>query len=297
MIEEQNIYSIQEKLRGCLVLGSIGDAIGSAYEGADGKTEAMFENNWEITDDTQLTLATCEAIYNKEKIAADVVAGNFLKWYNNHKLSGLGASTLKAMRELQVGGHWALVGRTGEFAAGNGAAMRVAPLAFKTNIELQTIRDICFITHKNDEAYIGALAIFYAIKKAIDNKWTGGTDLIGMFVDELPDTLVRDRLQELNFLKHLSITEVGARYRSSGYVVDSVPLSIFAAQKISTENIETIFKQLVSLVGDTDTICSMTGQIIGSLRGVSIISEEWMRKYYKLNIGDLINTIVMNWKE
>ena len=76
-------------------------------------------------------------------------------------MSGLGSSTLKPLRELQVGGHWALVGRSGEYAAGNGAAMRIAPLAFKQQVDRQTLKDICSITHKNDEAYTGALAIYY----------------------------------------------------------------------------------------------------------------------------------------
>jgi hypothetical protein len=43
--------------------------------------------------------------------------------YNKGKLTGLGASTLKALRDLQVGAHWALSGWSGEYAAGNGAAM------------------------------------------------------------------------------------------------------------------------------------------------------------------------------
>ena len=63
--------------------------------------------------------------------------------YNSGRLRGLGSATLKALRELQIGGHWALVGRTGEYAAGNGAAMRIAPLAFKENVNRQTIHDVC----------------------------------------------------------------------------------------------------------------------------------------------------------
>jgi len=66
------------------------------------------------------------------------------------------------------GTHWPLSGRSGEYAAGNGAAMRIAPLAFfvDASTRQQLIRDVCIITHKNDEAFVGCLAI---IKEPISN--------------------------------------------------------------------------------------------------------------------------------
>ena len=60
----------------------------------------------------------------------------------------MGASTLKALQELAIGGHWSQVGRKGEYAVGNGAAMRIAPLAFNLSIPRARIREICYITHQ-----------------------------------------------------------------------------------------------------------------------------------------------------
>lgn len=288
---------LKDKLKGCLMYGAIGDSIGGRYEGLPFNNEVSFDFDWTISDDTQLTLSTCEAIHLESNISAEKVAANFLRWYNGKKLSGLGASTLKAMRELQVGGHWALVGRSGEFAAGNGAAMRIAPLAFKESITLQNLRDICSITHKNDEAYVGALSVFYAIQMAHQSKWLGKGDLIEMIIDKLPDTQVKDRLIQLNSLKHQTIIEVGKKFKPTGYVVDSVPLAIFAAQKINGTDIQTIFTELVTAGGDTDTTCSMTGQIIGTLLGCNEVPIEWLNKYHTLGIDDLIDNIVTNWKK
>ena len=45
-------------------------------------------------------------------------------------MRSLGSSTLKALRDLAAGAHWELAGARGEYAAGTGAAMRIAPLAF-----------------------------------------------------------------------------------------------------------------------------------------------------------------------
>lgn len=288
---------IQKRLKGCLLAGAIGDAIGFKYESMAVKELITFDFDWKISDDTQLTLATCEVIYKELEVRPEMVAERFLYWYNRRRLVGVGASTLKALRELQVGGHWALVGRLGEYAAGNGAAMRIAPLAFKKYVTRLQIKDVCSITHRNDEAYCGALAIYYAIKAAIDGIWNGNNDLINYIINHIPDSRVRDRFLETASLEHLSIAEFGQKYKSSGYVVDSVPLAVFAAQKINGSDYKTILTELIKLGGDTDTVCSMFGQIVGSLRGIDIISNEWLQKSVELKIDDYISEIVNNWKE
>jgi len=289
--------NFKDRLKGCLIYGAIGDSIGGKYEGTPSNQAIDFNFGWSISDDTQLTLATCEAIFDSEKIKPEKVAARFLDWYNRRKLTGLGSSTLKALRELQMGGHWALVGRSGEGAAGNGAAMRIAPLAFKRQVDKQTIKDICTITHKNDEAYTGALAVYYSIVRALSEDWHGNNNLIEKIVDELPDTKVKDRIVELDKLEDLTIAEIGFRYKPTGYVVDSVPISIFAAQKISQIDIKEIFAELIKVGGDTDTTCSMTGQIIGSLIGERGMPNDWNDKFGKLGIRESIDNLVANWKE
>ncbi len=289
--------NIKQRLEGCLIAGAIGDALGFRYENIDYVLNVGFDFNWAVSDDTQLTLATCEAIGDDIEIRPEKVAERFLNWYNSGKLIGLGSSTLKAMRELQVGGHWAIVGRSGEYAAGNGAAMRIAPLAFKKYATRLKIKDICTITHRNDEAYCGALAIYYAIKASIIEAWTGDNNLIDFVVEKIPDTRVRDRLIEMGKLKDLSISEIGNIYKSTGYVVDSVPLAIFAAQKINESDFKTIITDLIKLGGDTDTVCSMFGQITGTLKGVDMIPVEFIEKFNYLDIAPLVYEMVDKWKE
>ncbi|MBX2844186.1 MAG: ADP-ribosylglycohydrolase family protein [Flammeovirgaceae bacterium] len=286
----------KERLKGCLVCGAIGDSLGGKYEGSGPHDVIDFDFDWKISDDTQLTLATCEAIYNTSKVNSEKVAKRFLEWFNKRKLSGLGSSTLMAMQGLQAGGHWALVGRSGEFAAGNGAAMRISPLAFKKNMDKLTIKDVCSITHKNDEAYVGALSIYYAIKSAIDGSWIGDMDLIGQILKKLPDTRVRDRFIELEELKNYSISEIGKKNKPQGFVVDSIPIAVFAAQKINQFDFKTIITELIKLGGDTDTICSMTGQIIGALKGPQMVPREWMEQFNDMEAKNLIEIIVSSWQ-
>ena len=160
---------LAERIVGCILGGAVGDAMGGPYEGSRGPVTYEPPDVWLLSDDTQLTLATCEAIAANRRVDPQDVADRFLVWLRGGRITGIGGSTFKALRDLDMGAHWALSGAQGERAAGNGAAMRAAPLAFVLDPEVAadrtTIRDVCRITHRNDEAYIGALAIIVAIRQ------------------------------------------------------------------------------------------------------------------------------------
>lgn len=285
MTNTMNKRSVQvktfDRLEGCLAGGAIGDAIGSVYEGQPVIEKVDLEVGHDITDDTQLTMATCEAIIEAGNVSAAGIAHHMLAWYNKGKLTGLGASTLKALRDLQVGAHWALSGRSGEYAAGNGAAMRIAPLAFFVNPETDRtlIRDVCNITHKNDEAYVGALAILYALHYIITNQWLSGMSLAALITPQLPDSSVRDNLIKLQENPSLSIREAAGLVGKSGHVIESVPFSIFAAGKLMESNFEDVLVEIILCGGDTDTNASLAGQIMGAFIGLSRFPGKMSRMF------------------
>jgi ADP-ribosyl-[dinitrogen reductase] hydrolase len=277
-------FNTANMVAGCLLGGAVGDALGSFYEGKAVVQSVNFEMLHGITDDTQLTLATCEAIIESGQVSAESIARKMLEWYNKRKLTGLGASTLKALRDLQVGAHWALSGRSGEYAAGNGAAMRIAPLAFFVNLETDRtlIRDVCNITHKNDEAYTGCLAILYAIQYIITDKWLPQKSLIELITPELPDTSVRDNLLKLQTDPSLSIREAALLVGTSGHVIASVPLAIFAAQKIRESSFDDILTKIIRCGGDTDTNASLAGQMMGAFLKFPNFSKQTITAFVNL---------------
>ena len=131
--------------------------------------------------------------------------------------------------------------------------MRIAPLAFKIDLtwERHLIRDVASITHKNDEAYTGALAIVVAIQHALNRTWTGDNDLLSLVIDFLPDTRVRDGLIQAQRLEGKSLQVAGKLIGSTGFVAESVPLAIYAAQQIRNLSVEQIFTALLQVGGDT----------------------------------------------
>lgn len=260
----------QERLAGCLLGGALGDALGAHFEGRPTNAAFLIPLSLHITDDTQLTLATCEAIVEAGKVCPAAVADHFTRWYRERRLTGLGSSTLKALRDLDAGGHWALAGASGDRAAGNGAAMRIAPLAFVLNPrdadQRRTVRDICRITHRNDEAYLGALVVLFALRHILSGNMLD-LSFLAELTATLPDSRLRDRLRHLvDPLPQL--TEYAARFGCSGYVVDTVPLAVLAAIGCS-DSMQTL-QQLIALGGDTDTVASLFGQLHGAAHGPAV---------------------------
>jgi ADP-ribosyl-[dinitrogen reductase] hydrolase len=276
-----------DPLLGCLLGGAIGDALGHFYEGSQPSEVVIEDHPWCLSDDTQLTLATCEGIIEADgRVDPAVIAGRFAVWHREQRVTGMGSSTLKALAELVQGGHWALVGRRGERAAGNGAAMRSAPLGFFLDIDdiedpyaRRTLRDVCRITHHNDEAYAGALAVVAAVRAAWTGAWTGDATLLQMAIDRLPDTAVRDRLHELiQVERDLSLRALAERFGCSGWVVESVPLALCAAQRVRALGFEAMLRELVGVGGDADTLASMAGQIAGTLLGQAGLPAAWLAR-------------------
>jgi ADP-ribosyl-[dinitrogen reductase] hydrolase len=255
------------RIRASLLAGALGDAWGSAYEGRPGPIAAPFPEQPRLSDDTWLTVATCEAIVRAGgHVEPSGVAESFRAWFEMGRLRGLGSSTLKALRDLAAGAHWAFAGARGEYAAGVGAAMRVAPLAFLLDPasadDRVLIRDVTRITHHSDEAYAGALAVVAAIRVCA----RGGCvpeNLLSLVTSELPDTRVRDRLLDVHAAGETPDMVV-RRYGSSGYVVEAVPLALLVAAREQTSGVEGVIARAVALGGDTDTIASIAGQIVGA---------------------------------
>lgn len=251
--------------------------MGAPYEGQAAPVEIDERQPLQITDDTQLTLATCESIAVEGDVDPESIAEHFADWFRAGRFVGLGASTYKSVCELAHGGHWALVGRKGEQAAGAGPASRIAPLAFCLSPEVdsdrQRIRDVCRITHHHEEAYAGALAVLIAVKMAASGQWQGPGALTSVAA-RLPDSRVRDRLGALADACPMSPLEVAAQFGNSGYVVDAVPLALYAAASVAALGFEVCLRDVIRAGGDTDTIASIAGQVMGTFAKFECLPDE-----------------------
>jgi ADP-ribosyl-[dinitrogen reductase] hydrolase len=251
---------MRELLVPCLTAGMLGDAWGGAFEGTTGASEAPFPRIPAVSDDTQLVVATSEALLETDgRVVPELVAQRFRTWFESGRLLGLGSSTLKALRDLAAGAHWALSGARGEFAAGAGAAMRAAPLAFfldpSSDSDRQLLRDVARITHHHDEAYAGALAVVVALRE-VARAGRVPADLLPTVAAHLPDTAVRDRIL-------LLAQDAPDTLPSTGHVVDAVPTALLLSVRHQGSVTEAI-RSAIHLGGDTDTIAAIAAQVVAT---------------------------------
>ncbi|MBO0857310.1 MAG: ADP-ribosylglycohydrolase family protein [Chloracidobacterium sp.] len=285
---------MRDRILGCILGGAIGDAYGRPYESLRPPIVISEADEWRLSDDTQLTLATCEAIASNMGVADPaVIAESFAHWHRARRITGMGSNTLKALSELVAGGHWALVGGKGERAASNGAAMRAAPLAFcldpNDDAERRTIRDVSRITHHHEEAYAGALAVVVAVRAAVEGLWNGSNDLLRLVVEALPDTQTRDRLVALiEIEEEIPLLEIARRFGCSGYVAESVPLALCGASRIRSLDFNAVLEELIACGGDTDTNASIAGQIAGALIGRNRLPEKMIARIPDLRLVESV---------
>jgi ADP-ribosylglycohydrolase len=252
------------RLEAVLLAGASGDAIGGAYEGhAADASRTIPSPPWRISDDTVLTLATCRAVAKSQSVDPAAIAEEFVREY--HKgVPGVGSSTLKALRDLAAGQHWALAGARGEYAAGNGAAMRIAPLAFFGDARdpsfARTIRDVATITHRNDEAAAGALAVVVTMQLLSEHPESDRHATLRQLTGVLPDTALSDSLASLMTLAIDAPIDVAARQvGTSGRTAQSVALAIFIGA--TPIGIEDAILAAIRAGGDADTIAAIAAQL------------------------------------
>lgn len=171
--------------------------------------------------------------------------------------------------------------------------MRISPLCFLLDIsdtkEKLLFKDICNITHKNDEAYIGALALPFVIRNALNNQldFSIFRDLISF----IPDSRIRDKIHEYSNLPNHTMTleSISQKFGNSGYVVESVPFDIYSALKIIDNNLIDVIFKIIKTGGDADTNASMAGNIMGAFIGFNKLPKSYVNalKY----IDDLKNVI------
>jgi ADP-ribosylglycohydrolase len=167
----------------------------------------------------------------------------------------------------------------GEMAAGNGAAMRIAPVAVLDCRDLEKLREDCRVaavmTHDNPEAVAGAQAVAYAVARAVRG------DLESRQL--IPDTTafigpgaVADRLaMAARFLDTgMEIDEALARLGTGGYVVETVASAFFCFLRTEDDFEETVSRAVGGGM-DADTTGAIAGAISGSHNGLEAIPARW----------------------
>jgi len=218
----------------------IGDFVGSAYEGTGlkGKDLPLVTASSTFTDDTVMTAATIQALLDDQSFAIC-----YRRMGQRYPDAGFGPRFSR----------WLEGDSSVTDSYGNGAAMRVAPVALiahsvEETIELATQSAIC--THNSAEGIQGAQAVALAIYMA-RNGFNASS--IGREIER--------RYFPLDF----ELEKLHRSYRFSASACESVPQAIFVA--LGSTSFDDCMRRGLYIGGDTDTILCMAGAIAEQLHG------------------------------
>lgn len=240
-------------LRDCIYGLAVGDALGVPYEfRARGTfectdmigygTHGQPAGTW--SDDTSMTLATCDSIREIRHIDTADMRDKFVSWIarGEYTIDGVfdyGGTTARALRAGKGG--------SGEHDNGNGSLMRIAPLAF---------------TDATDEEV--------SMVSAITRAQRTSTDACIIFVELMRDVMNGALPSWALRLKGVSEQEI----KSGGFVRDTLEAATWCF--INTNSYEECVLAAVNLGDDTDTTAAVAGALAGTAYGIEAIPQEWI---------------------
>ncbi len=265
------------------MLGAIiGDIVGSIYEfsGHKGKDIVMFTDRNRPTDDSFMTIAVADALVNcngdytnlsEQAIASMQAIGN------NHPCTSWGERFI----------NWLFFDPTPYNSLGNGAGMRVSPVAWVASSEEEVkslSRAVTEISHNHPEGIKGAEAVAMATYLARMGK--SKDELLERCAEYYP--ILKD--------KEFSIERLQLTYETeySGKLVTcqgSVPQALQAF--FESESFEDAILNAISIGGDSDTIAAMCGAVAEAYYGVSeeienraleYLSDDLLKIYHSFSL-------------
>ncbi|WP_415906931.1 ADP-ribosylglycohydrolase family protein (plasmid) [Neptuniibacter sp. QD72_48] len=238
----------------------IGDLIGSSYEGKDqkGYNLPFFTELSHPTDETYLLDATNKALSTSKCFASDGIA--FGQFYRDAYFNSAFADDYGHMFRQWAEDH------TGPYQSyGNGAASRVAPVAFYAESEAEVL-DLAELsakcTHNSEEGVKGAQAVALSVYLAKQ----------GQSADE-----IRDRISHEFYPLYYDLEDLHNEFGFSTDAETTVPVAIWIA--CTSDDFKEVMSKGLYIGGDTDTILSIAGAIAGELYG---IPEEFSEPAHKI---------------
>jgi ADP-ribosylglycohydrolase len=267
----------RDRAMGALLGLAVGDAVGAAIEFAPKPRHALLDDmrtggphrlqRGQWTDDTAMALALADSLVHAPALDPADLMRRFVDWHETGSYSctgrcfDIGNATRAALDRFRRSGD-PMAGSTEEAASGNGALMRLAPVA---------------IRHWRDREEMGRVA-------QVQTRTTHGSPATMAtacgFAKLLARAIAGEALPEILASPAAGAIQGGWRgmhrdaIEGSGYVARSLQAATWAVSR------STDFRSAVLLAAnlgdDADTTAAIAGQLAGAVYGVSGIPEEWL---------------------
>jgi ADP-ribosylglycohydrolase len=231
----------------------------------------------QYTDDTLMSIALSLSLIDNQGFDPEKVAAEYLGWYESGNTRGIGTTTASALATLKLGATWQESGLTSASAAGNGSAMRVAPIGLWYRKDPDKLIEVAMtdasITHNSHEPKMGSVAV--ALATALIANGTNPSEVLDTVIDIVADSVVKDKMMAAAY--HLKsdthYAEALDIIGTSGYVAETVGAAFYCLG--ATDNFKDAVIMAVKAGGDTDTTAAIVGAMAGTLYGLDAIPSEY----------------------
>lgn len=198
------------------------------------------------SDDTSMVLCTMQSIVECQGVNPEHIAKLFVQWRYNKlwtphgHVFDIGGTTSDALENLKNGIHHTKSAKNDPLTNGNGALMRMLPLAWINNLSNDTIAEIAQITHGHQTSTSCCLIYINVLKELAEKGYT-----------------------------HALRGKARMEVISSGYVQDTLDTVLWLMTQV-TDKFDPLKQALhfaVELGDDTDTIAALVGSIFGYING------------------------------
>ncbi len=286
------------RIRGTLLGSAVGDALGLPAEGISRRrAQKLFKGCWHhrlilnrgmISDDTEHVLFVAQSL-----IAHATSLDRFqrrlawsLRWWLVSLPAAVGFATLRAILRLWLGFRPSV---SGIASAGNGPAMRVAPIGAlfaKSPTQLDDyVTAATRITHTDSRALTGAKAIALVVAWTVRDDLTEKPnldDFVNVLLAAGPDDAEWCRLVDAIAGAHRQQDTVeqfaaglGLQTGVTGYVYHTVPVAAYAWFR-HFGDFEKTLTSVLDCGGDTDTTGAVVGALAGAVVGDGGIPRRWI---------------------
>jgi len=276
-----------ERYQGALLGLATGDAIGTSVEFKPrgtftpvkdmlgGGAFRLKAGQW--TDDTSMALCLAESLLSCEGFNPLNQMETYVSWWkhghnsSNGRCFDIGGTTREALNRFVRDGD-VFAGETDDYASGNGALMRLAPIPmfYAQNKEATWLYagESTRTTHGSREA-IECSQLFAAMLRTA---LRGDTKIAILQTPPLVPLSKSVQAISDGRYKRKSIKKI----KGNGYCVRSLEAALYCFHK--TSSFEDAVLAAANLGDDADTTAAITGQIAGAFYGVKAIKPKWLKK-------------------
>lgn len=219
------------------------------------------------SDDTYMTMCLYNSVEEKGSIDLNDIMKRFVKWKNSEKCFDIGNTCYKAITRYESGASVYECGCDGFEDNGNGALMRILPLAFYDWITVREIIGVCSLTHRHSLNILTCKAYVDIARNLLKGQ------KIADAIDKVNTCYSGIALLNENQIK------------STGYICDTFTAALWCLT--NTNNYRDCVLKAVNLGDDTDTVAAVAGGLAGIIYDIPV---DWVKLVKRQN-ADILASI------